>query len=99
MPAVGRVGKDSSTGHGGFSPRDSATAGSPDVFVNGAPALRVGDPWPPHSDGVSSHDDPPSVQSAGSATVFVNGKPLARIGDSISCGDALAKGSDDVISG
>lgn len=99
MPAVARLG-DATTGHGAFGPRPSAVTGSTDVIVNGKGAIRVNDTWPQHSDGRSSHDhDPLSKQIAGSPSVFVNGQPLARIGDSISCGDAIAAGSDNVISG
>ena len=99
MPAAARLG-DPTTGHGAFSPRSSAATGSTDVFINGRGAVRVGDSWPEHSDGNSSHEhDPLSKQTTGSPTVFVNGQPLARIGDSISCGDAVAAGSEDVISG
>jgi uncharacterized Zn-binding protein involved in type VI secretion len=96
MPAASRAQVDPSTGHGGFAPRSGASSGSGDVIINGSPALRVGDPWPSHTDGNSSHD---GTQAAGSETVFVNGQPLARIGDATSDGDALAGGSPDVICG
>lgn len=97
MPAASRAGVDPSTGHGSFPPRGGASSGSPDVIINGSPALRVGDPWPSHTD-ASGAVDAGSV-AAGSVTVFVNGQPLARIGDSISDGDAIAGGSSDVICG
>lgn len=96
MPAASRAMVDPSTGHGGFAPRGGASSGSSDVIINGSPALRVGDPWPAHTDGNSTHA---GAQSAGSATVVVNGQALARIGDAIDCGDAVAGGSSDVISG
>ena len=94
MPAVSRKG-DTCTGDGCFPPRAS-TSGSPNVFVNGKAALRVGDSWEVHSCGDSSHD---GISSAGSSFVFVNGKPLVRVGDDISCGAAAAVGSPNVFCG
>ena len=41
---VGDIGTD----HDGFPPTP-VTAGSPDVFIDGMPAARVGDPLAPHS--------------------------------------------------
>ena len=65
MP-VARPGDASSNGGPG------AVEGSPNVFINGKPAVRAGDRT---SCGVV-------VQ--GSPTVFVNGRPLARAGDGTS---------------
>ena len=77
--------------HGPFS----AVSGSPSVFVEGSPALRKGDPFPPHS--------PSFVPNArlvgGSSTVFADGLPLGRKGDRLDCGDSLAKGSSTVDAG
>lgn len=95
MPAVSRQG-DTCTGHGAFPPRQS-TSGSSNVFINGKPALRVGDAWATHCDpSPSCHA---GTQASGSATVFVNGRPLARIGDSVDCGSAVAAGSANVFAG
>lgn len=94
MPAASRKG-DICTGHDCFPPRVS-DSGSPNVFINGIPALRVGDHYVTHQCGHSSHD---SVVAAGSSTVFVNGKPLARIADSIACGSAVGQGSSNVFAG
>lgn len=91
MPAAARLG-DKDTGHGSFPPRANVE-GSPNVLINGIPAHRVGDAWPAHSNGKSSH---PAVTAAGSATVFVNGKALARVGDPLSCGGTIAEGSGTV---
>lgn len=91
MPSVAFKGS-TCTGDGCFPPRES-TSGSPNVFINGKPALRVGDTWEVHSCGDSSHD---GVQATGSRFVFVNGKPLARVGDDVSCGAAVAVGSPNV---
>ena len=98
MPGVTRKSVDASTGHGCYVPRPNTPNGSPDVIVNGYGAVRVSDAWPVHTC-PSIPDSHGGSQSAGSATVFVNGLALARIGDSISCGDASAAGSSDVICG
>lgn len=68
--------------------------GSTDVFVNGAPAARVGDSVEGHGNG--EHGGP--VMSTGSTTVFVNGIPLSRQGDVATCGDS-STGSENVFSG
>ena len=99
MPGVARLG-DKCTGHDCFPPRKS-TSGSPNVFINGVPALRVGDSWKEHC---CTHSDMPhgchdGVQESGSSSVFVNGRPLARIGDSVSCGGTVATGSMNVFAG
>ena len=95
MPAAARKG-DSCTGHGLYPPRASS-GGSPDVFIEGAAALRVGDPYPAHCnpDGICHAGS----QGAGSASVFVNGQPLARAGDAVSCGGAVANGAATVFVG
>ena len=98
MPPVVRTNVDASTGHGGYEPRPNTPNGSSDVIINGQGAVRVGDAWPPHTD-PSPPDTHDGTQSGGSGSVFVNGQPLARIGDSISCGDACAAGSQNVIAG
>jgi uncharacterized Zn-binding protein involved in type VI secretion len=94
MAAAVRQGMDPSAGHC-YPPR-AADAGSGDVIVNGAGLVRVGDHYPTHQCGNSSHD---GTASSGSATVIVNGKAAHRIGDDISCGDVAAGGSADVFIG
>lgn len=94
MPAVTRKG-DICTGHGCFPARPN-NEGSPDVFINGIAAHRVGDGWETHCCGSSCHG---STMASGSSTVFVNGKPLARIGDQVACGSSSAQGSPDVFAG
>lgn len=94
MPAASRLG-DSCTGHGCFPPRPS-TSGSGNVFINGIPALRVGDSFATHCCGPSCHG---GVSAAGSSSVFINGKAATRIGDAVSCGSALAQGSGNVFIG
>ncbi len=75
-----------------------AIAGSPDVMVNGRPALRVDDV------GIHAACCGPNMWRAkdGSATVFINGKPAFRVGDGVRhCGGdgSLVEGSTDVIIG
>ena len=84
-----------STGHDTFPP-SITTGGSPDVFINGKPAIRVGDSFAPHADHNGNvHSD---SMSEGSSTVFINGQPACRIGDAAGP-DALAEGSSDVFIG
>ncbi|WP_147112937.1 PAAR domain-containing protein [Tateyamaria sp. syn59] len=92
MPATSRK-SDTCSGHGCF-PSSSAIGGSPDVEINGIPALRQGDAVAPHGCGKCKPHG--RSVSGGSPTVFVNGRPLARVGDSIDCGGSVAAGSGDV---
>lgn len=72
-------------------------SGSPDVFINGRPAARVGDPSTSHlqpgSDGCTNHV---SAIIGGSPNVFVNNLPLARVGDPLSACTKVAVGSPNV---
>jgi uncharacterized Zn-binding protein involved in type VI secretion len=81
MKAV-KVG-DIGTEHDGFHPT-KVTAGSPNVFIDGKPAARVGDPLEPHDK--PNHPKHDREIASGSSTVFINGKPAALTGGSISCG-------------
>jgi uncharacterized Zn-binding protein involved in type VI secretion len=66
-----------------------AVQGSPDVSINGLPAVRRGD--------IYQKEAHPA--SGGSATVNINGKPAVRIGDSVA-GHAIAStGSNNVFIG
>ena len=98
MPGITRINIDASTGHDCYVPRPNTPNGSPDVIVNGLGAVRVTDAWPVHTC-PSIPDSHGGSQSGGSATVFFNNLAAARIGDAISCGDAVAAGSADVICG
>ena len=105
MSAVARLGDKSQVpadAHGCVScahPAEGpATSGSPDVFVNGKAAVRVGDV------GVHAACCGPNTWTAkmGSDSVFVNGKPLHRLGDMDQhCGGVgkMIQGSPDVIAG
>ena len=93
MPGIVRLG-DMCTGHGWFGPRMAVMA-SPDVLIDGIPAVRVGDLWEAHGCGVCDPHD--AVQASGSPKVLINGIPVARIGDSISCGSMNLTGSGTAI--
>lgn len=83
---------DITTGHGDFGSQ-TVIEGSPNVFINGKPAVTVGDKVSEHTYEDNTHE---GVVSTGSPTVFVNGKPKARKGDSVSCGGTLDSGSSNV---
>lgn len=88
---VGNIGTD----HEGFHPTP-ITAGSLDVFIDGIPAARVGDPLAPHDK--PNHPPHPRKIASGSSTVLVNGKPLAITGGAVDCGGVII-GSGTVIVG
>ena len=86
---------DIGTDHDGF-PATKITTGSPNVFINGKPAARVGDKLEGHAKpGVPSHS---RVITKGSSSVFINGIPAAITGSSINCGGSVI-GSSHVIIG
>jgi len=105
MPAQGRLGDKSyapADGHGcNACPHPvtgPAVQGSPNVFVNSKPGLRVGDK------GIHSACCGPNMWTAvkGSATVFINGRPAHRMGDQDQhCGGMgnLIEGSPNVMVG
>lgn len=87
---------DNCTGHDACPPRPIVEA-SPNVFINGKRAARLGDMLAAH--GCPIHPSHTGYISTGSATVFINGKKAARIGDAVSCGGAIAEGSSNVFVG
>lgn len=105
MPGAGRLGDKShapADAHGCKSCTHPVTgpavSGSPDVVVNGKPALRVADK------GIHATCCGANTWEAvaGSATVIINGKPAHRLGDATQhCGGAgnLIEGSPDVLIG
>lgn len=93
MSAVTRLG-DMASGHGCW-PAHPSIEGSPNVFVNGIPVVRVGDAYQPHTC-VSTHG---GNLAAGSSSVFVNGKAIGRVGDPVSCGSTVSQGSPNVFAG
>ncbi|MCT4535170.1 type VI secretion system PAAR protein [Halodesulfovibrio sp.] len=74
---------DIGTEHDGYPPT-KITAGSPNVFIDGKPAARVGDPLEPHDKPNSPKHD--RAIATGSSTVFINGKPAALTGGKVTCG-------------
>lgn len=82
---VGDIGTD----HDGFPPT-KIISGSADVFIDGLPAARLGDPLEPHD----KPNNPPHPRfiAAGSSTVLVNGQPLAFTGKGVSCGGVIIGG-------
>jgi len=78
-----------------FPPRP-AVMGSPDVFVDGLPLVRVGDPWAMHTNIISVH---PGAGIVGSQTVFCNGLPVMRSTDPINCGSIAVMGSPTTFCG
>ncbi len=95
MPSATRQG-DCCTGHDSCPPVPLAGR-SPNVFINGLGAGRVGDQYTPHGCVLhSSHSD--SI-ATGSGSVFINGKPAARVGDAVSIGGTVQNGSGDVFIG
>jgi uncharacterized Zn-binding protein involved in type VI secretion len=92
MPPVARVGD--SVVHGCFGTHQ-VQAGSGNVFANGIPVARLGDPVNVHCCGPVCHS---GTFAAGAGKVFVNGKPCIRIGDPCECGSTAAAGSGNVFS-
>ena len=93
MPKVIRKDVDYSQGHC-YEPRP-AVEGSPNVFVNNIPVVRVTDNYyPSHTCGDSTHPMGPAVE--GSPNVFANNLAVHRNGDDIQCGDMGSNGSPNV---
>lgn len=96
---VTRMGVDLCSGHvsgASYFPPRPAITGSLDVFVDGLPAVRLGDQWAIHTDGFTSH---PDVSITGSTTVFCNGLPLVRITDMLGDGAVVVMGSPTTFAG
>lgn len=74
---------DIGTEHDGYHPT-KVIVGSPDVFIDGKPAARVGDALEPHDKPSSSKHN--RAIATGSSTVFINGKPAALTGGKVDCG-------------
>jgi uncharacterized Zn-binding protein involved in type VI secretion len=75
MPAVVRKDQDKHIGHASSTPnpfhQTKYAEGSPNVYVNGTSAVRIGD---------KTYCGDPAT--SGSPNVFINGIPVHRIGDS-----------------
>lgn len=72
------------TGHG----VNGIATGSPNVFINGVPAARIGDSTSCGANIIS-----------GSSSVFINGLPAAIMGSATSHGGVLISGSGNVLIG
>ena len=97
MPAVSRVGLDTHVGHASPTPnpfhQTAYTGGSPNVSINSAASIRVGD---------STSCGDPAV--GGSSTVRVNSIAIHRVGDATGghgswVPNSAATGSSNVFSG
>ena len=95
MPAAARQG-DNCTGHDACSPVPLIGC-SPNVFINGKGAGRVGDDYAPH--GCLTHSLHSDRIAVGSSTVFINGIPASRIGDAVFPAGVVRDGSGDVFIG
>ena len=98
MPKICRDADLGATGHG-CTGVIGVIALQRDVFVNGRPMAKRGDPAKPHTIKVGKkcvgHG---AVINAGSHSVFVKGIPVARVGDSFDRG-SMIKGSNNVFAG
>jgi len=95
MPAAARVGDfhvcTMVTGTVPHAAGPILPPGSPNVFIAGMPAARVGD--------MCSCVGPPDTIAAGSATVMIGGMPAARMGDSTAHGGTIILGCPTVMIG
>lgn len=75
--------------------------GSPNVLINGRPALRAGVDIAPCSGlmGINHYSLPSALLAEGAETVLVNGFPLGRVSMKLICGGAVKTGSADVLVG
>lgn len=98
MPAAHRIG-DIGSGHPCHFPPSPAIGGSPSVFVNNLPAMRVGDPYVPHACIQGEAGLHPRKLLKGSSSIFIDGCAAGRIGDAIDCGGEASTGSFNVMFG
>lgn len=85
MPKAARKGDRALHGNSELT----AVQGSPNVFINGQPAVRKGD--------IYQAEAHPAAQ--GSATVNINGKPAVRVGDNVAGHATASTGSPNVFIG
>jgi len=81
------------------TPLTPAIEGSPNVFINGKPAMRAGDSYAPGFCPVCLTSVPSRKLEKGSSSVFINGVPAGRIGDALSGGGVVIGGSSNVFIG
>jgi len=70
------------------------TTGSPDVYINGRPAVRA-----TLSVALCAKHVPPPLVAEGSSSVYINGMPASRVGDHTTCGAKINAGSSNVFIG
>ncbi len=90
-----RIG-DMASGHDGAPPTRGIEA-SPNVTIDGIPAMRQGDAFESHA--CPDESEHSRRLAGGSGSVLINGKPAARMGDAISCGGTVIEGSGSVTIG
>jgi uncharacterized Zn-binding protein involved in type VI secretion len=92
MAAQGRLGDEATGKHKGSKASGPAAQGANATFVNGQPALRVGDT------GDHNDNDGDWRATTGSSSVFIEGRPAHRLGDETSHDSKgqLAQGSPNV---
>lgn len=95
MPASVRKDVDICTGHSCWPPR-KPDMGSPNVFCNDHPVVRLTDHWVTHCCTVKPFPCHDSDSATGSPNVFANDLPKCRVGDQIACGSSMATGSPNV---
>lgn len=89
-----------STGHGCFPPTQAIGPYTTTSFFNNkAIQLLNHTKYAPHTCGTVTHTPDQRITSSASSTFFLEGKAVCRIGDDISCGDAIAEGSDSAFIG
>jgi uncharacterized Zn-binding protein involved in type VI secretion len=89
---------DMCTGHDCYPPRPSISASS-DTFIDGIPALRVGDKYEQHCCTTLPSSCHEGTVIVGSGTTFINGMAAARVGDALDCGSTIAVGSSSTFIG
>ncbi|MCL2724717.1 MAG: PAAR domain-containing protein [Polyangiaceae bacterium] len=90
---------DNGSGHGCHHLATPAIEGSPDIFINGRPAVRKGHAYAPHDCPRCKKPKHSRKLKEGSPTVFFNDQPAGRIGDAIDCGGKVVVGSPNVFIG
>lgn len=85
---------DIGTDHHGFPPTP-IIVGSANIYIDGKPAARVGDPLAPHSK--PKHPPHPRNIATGSCSVFFNGLPAALTDSEIDCGGVIIGSSSVTI--
>lgn len=76
MPPSTRLG-DIGSGHACHFPPTPSIEASPDVNIDGIPAVRQGDAYAPHACPTCPAPPHPRSLSGGSGSVYINGKPAA----------------------